>query len=172
MTSATPTKCSRRGRELTLYFNTGTVGAPVWVEHLAIIGDLTISEVEDDEELETRSTTKLIKEYIEGNIDVNITGEQTVDEEYEGYLFLYSMRAGGSARDVMVITGPIDTDGVVGWRGKMFNKDRSITGGATGGMNATFSLRPAACTDTPVRPVKLASSTASDWDPTTYTPPA
>lgn len=172
MTSANPTKCDRRGKELSLYFNTGTSTTPVWVFHQGMIGDLNLGETEDEEQLETRSVTRLVKEYIEGDIDINITGQQLVDEDYEGYLFLYSMRAGGDARDVMVLTGAIDTAGVVGWRGMMRNKDRSITGAATGGMTATVSLRPAACTETPVRPVKIAAeSTVGDWDPTTYVVP-
>ena len=172
MTTASPTKCDRRGKELSLYLNTGDATTPVWVYHQGMIGDLNLGEVEDDNQLETRSLTTLVKEYLEGDIEMSITGQQLVDEDYEGYLFLYSMRAGGDAKDVMILTGPIDTEGVVGWRGKMRNKDRSITGAAQGGMPANVNLKPAACTDTSVRPVKIgAASAVSDWDPTTYTPP-
>ena len=180
MTTANPTKCDRRGKELSLYFNTGDDETQIWVFHQGIIGDLNLGEVEDDEELATRSPTRLVKEYIEGDIEVSITGQQLVDEDYEGYLFLYAMRAGGASRDVMCLTGPIDTDGVVGWRGKMRNKDRSISGAAQGGMTASISLKPAACTDVAVRAVKidggveetLGDSVVEDWDPTTYTAPA
>lgn len=175
MTTATPTKCDRRGREGTMYLNTGTSETPVWVEHLSLIGDLTINEVEDDEELATRSATRVVKEYVAGNVDVNITGTQTVDEEYEGFLFLYAMRAGGEPRDVMVLTDAMDVAGAAGWRGKWRNKDRTTNMPETGGMTQNFSLRPAACTDVSVREVKMSSAdppVLEDWDPTTYTAPA
>lgn len=176
-TSATPTLCDRRGKDMTLYLNTGTLATPVWIQHLGLTGDVSINEVEDEEQLETRSSTRFVKEYIEGDIDLTISGTQLVDENYEGYLFLYAMRVGGEARDVMVLTDTIDVEGAVGWRGKMRNKDRSITGAATGGMSGNYSLRPAACTDTPVTPVKIAivgpatTTTPEVWDPTTYTTP-
>lgn len=171
-TTSTPLKCDRRGREGTLYLNTGDDVSQVWVEHLSLVGDLTIGEVEDDEELETRSATRVYKEYIEGNVDINITGSQTIDENYLGFLFLYAMRSGGNPRDVMVLTNTIDVDGSVGFRGKMRNKDRTFNMPATGAMTQAFSLRPAACTDVSVRPVKVSSSTPADWDPTSYSAPA
>lgn len=167
-TTATPTMCDRRGKDMTLYLNNGTTETPVWIQHLGLTGDITVTETEDEEQIDIRSNTRYVKEYIEGDIELTIAGTQMVDEDYEGYLFLYSMRVGGDSKDVMVLTNTIDVDGAVGWRGKMRNKDRSITGASTGGMSANYSLRPAACTDLSVRPVKIDTGAPADWDPTEY----
>ena len=172
MTTATPTKCDRRGKEGALYFNTGDDASQVWVEHLGILGDLTLGEVEDDEEFPTRESDRYVKEYIEGDTDINITGEQLIDEEYEGFLILNTARPGGSPIDVMVLSNSIDVDGTLGWRGMMRNKDRTWNFPETGGMRQAFSLRPAACSAVRVRPVKISTSAPADWDPTSYAAPA
>lgn len=165
--TATPQNCDVRGMEMTLYFNLGDDDTPVWTEHLGLTGDMTISEVEDDEELTTRNRNRAVKEYVEGETDLNITGEQVMDPQYIGWQMLYSARTHGQPIDVMVLTNPMDVVGAVGWRGKMRNKDRTFNGPATGAQTQQFSLRPSACTDVPVRPVKVvAENDVEDYDPT------
>jgi len=167
MATETPLMCDLAGMEAGLYYNLGDVDTPVWVEHVGITGDLTCTETEDENELTTRNRNRKVKEYTEGEIDVNITGTQVVDSEYQGYQALYSARKGGEPLDVMWLTQAITEIGAVGWRGKMRNFDRTFNAPATGSQTQNFSLKPAACTDAPVREVKVtAEDTVTDFDPT------
>lgn len=167
MSSATPGNCDLRGLEACLYINYGTLNTPVWSEHLGITGDLTVAETEDEEELTTRNRNRQVKEYIGGDTDLAITGTQVMDSEYIGWQYLYSMRGhSGAPRDVMFLTEPISNVGAVGWRGMMRNFDRTFNAPTTGAQNQNFNLRPAACTDLSVRPVKVAiANTAGTYDP-------
>lgn len=140
--------CDRRGRDLVLYYNTGTCETPVWVLHAGVIGDLTLGETEDDEELASRNPDRLTKEYLDGEIDLSVTGTHSTDEDYEGYQALMTRGLVGA----MVLTGPADVDGSSGWEGEWRNKDRTINGPTTGSMLTNFNLKPAACTLCPVRP--------------------
>ena len=165
----TPQDCDKRGNELTLYYNVGDDATQVWVEHLGMIDDLTMSEVEDENEQTTRRSTRSVKEYNQGDIDLNITGTQLTDTNYEGWAFLNSLRRGGNPGDIMVLTGLITEVGSYGWRGMFRNFDRTISGPATGNMTSAVNLKPAACADVPVRVVKIAvSDTVADFDPTVF----
>jgi hypothetical protein len=164
--TATPLNCNARGMEMTLYYNTGDSETPVWVEHLGITGDLTISEVEDDEEITSRNRERQTKQYVAGETDVNITGTQIMDPAYQGWQTLYSARTHGNPIDIMILTSPMDVIDSVGWRGYVWNKDRTFNGPGTGAQTQAFSLRPAACTDTPLRPVKVTGiDVVEDYDP-------
>jgi len=168
--TTTPEQCDKRGQDLLLYYNVGTLGSPIWVEHLGIVGDLTLNEAEELNTRSVRSTTREVNEYTEGEIELSIGGTQITDTNYDGYAVLQSMRRGGDPVDIMVLTGSIDTVGSQGWRGKMRNSDRGISGPESGAMTTNFNLQPAACTDTPVGPVQInVAGTVSDFDPASYT---
>lgn len=168
--TTTPEQCDKRGQDLLLYYNVGTKATPIWVEHLGIVGDLTLNEAEELNSRSVRSSTREVNEYTEGEIELSISGTQITDTAYEGYVFLQSMRRGGSARDVMILTGTIDTVGSQGWRGKMRNSDRGVSGPESGAMTTNFNLQPAACSDTPVGPVQInVAGTVSDFDPASFT---
>jgi hypothetical protein len=167
MATATPQNCDLRGLEACLYYNTGNDNTQVWVEHVGITGDLTCTETEDENELTTRNRSRSVKEYTEGDTDINITGTQVMDPEYQGWQVLYSMRTHGEAYDVMFLTQPISEVGAVGWRGKMRNYDRTFNAPGTGSQTQNFSLKPAACTNISVRPVKIGTAnTVGSFDPT------
>lgn len=169
--SATIAECQNKGKDMVLYYNTGSCLIPVWVEHIGIVGDLTLAEADDEEEVQRRRSTSNVKVYVPGLTDVGITGTQITDGNYEGNAFLNSMRLGGSPRDVLVLTDDIGTVGAYGWRGKMYNLDRGISGPYSGEQEQNFNLKPAACADCDVRPVKVAvAAAAADYDPTTFTP--
>lgn len=173
MSTAAPNSC-QKGSELVLYYNTGTEATPVWVEHVGVINDLNLQEVEDENELTGRRITRTVKEFNEGDIDLAISGEQVVDPEYEGWQFLNSMRTGGISREVMVLTGPVTTIGSYGWRGDFRSFDRSINGPASGSMTSPLNLKPAAQCHadwSECRVVKVVDNTGpelQDFDPTTY----
>jgi hypothetical protein len=167
--TANLTLCDKKGSEVSLYCNFGNdCSAPVWSYHKGVSGDLNLGETEDEEELSVRDPAQLVKQYIESKIDVEISGEQVVDQDYEGCAFLNSARSGGTAIDVAFLTGYITEVGNIGWRGRFRNMDRSITGPESGPPKQTFRLKPSACvTDAcKVRPVKVA--TADEID--NYTP--
>ena len=148
--------CDLRGRDATLYYNTGTEGSPIWVEHIGITGDLTCNETEDENELPTRNRNRVVKEYTSGDTDIGISGTQVMDSEYYGWQVLYSMRGGGGAAyDMMFLTEPISNVGAVGWRGKMRNFDRTFNAPETGSQTQNFNLKPAACASPNVRPVRI-----------------
>lgn len=163
--------CQNKGKDMILYYNVNTCEAPVFVEHEGVIGDLNLGMTDDEEELTRRSSTSNMKEYLPGKTDISVTGTQITDGNYEGNAALNSAIADGDPIDVLVLTNDIDTVYSYGVRGKMYNFDRSINGPATGEMEQSFNLKPAACADCPVRYVKVAEAgTAADWDPTDYSP--
>lgn len=167
MATATPQNCDVRGMEMTMYINLGDADTPVWAEHNGLTGDMTIDETEDEDELSTRDRNRMTKQYTEGDTDLNITGEQVMDPMYIMWQMLYAARTHGQPVDAMVLTQPMDVVGAVGWRGMFRNKNRTFNGPATGSQSQQFSLRPAACTLTPVRPVKVvAEDQVEDYDPT------
>lgn len=169
--SAVPVDCQNAGRDMILYYNVGDCATPIWVEHLGVIGDMNLGDVDDEEQLSRRRSTSRIKEYLPGDTDISITGQQITDGNYEGNAFLNSMRRGGEPGDVLVLTEPISSVNAYGVRGKMWNFDRSISGPASGEQEQQFSLKPAACSDCAVRYVHVeVAETAADFDPTDFTP--
>lgn len=168
---ATPQDCEKRGMELTLYYNVGDDDTQVWVEHVGIVGDLTMPETEELQARNARRSTRDVNEYTEGEIELAITGTQMTDPNYEGWAILNSMRRGGSPQDIMVLTGLISEQYSTGWRGMFRNSDRTYNGPESGGMTNNFNLQPAACTEVPVRPVQIQTpDTVEDFDPTSFTP--
>ena len=169
------TQCDKKGSEVSLYYNTGTCATAVWKFHKGVVGDLNLSETESENELSSRDPVQLVRQYTEDKIDVEITGEQVIDRDYEGCAFLNSMRSGGSARDVCILTGYMSETGNFGWRGYFRNFDRSISGPESGPARQTFRLKPAACVlaECKVRPVSVAVAEAvADYTPGTFTPTA
>lgn len=171
MTTTDLTTCDKQGSDLSLYYNTGTCETPVFVYHKGIIGDLTINETDDENELTVRNPSVTHKEYTGGKTDLSISGEQAFDTQYEGYSFLESMRSSGSPGDVLVLSGLISVVGSQGWRGKWINFERTKNGPITGAATVTFNLKPAACQDCPVRPVQVSVANAIvDFDPGVFVP--
>jgi len=173
--SAELTQCDKKGSEISLYLNTGSCATPVWIYHKGVVGDLSLSETESEAEQSVRDPAQLVKQYIEDKIDVEISGEQVVDQLYEGCAFINSMRSGGSPRDVCFLTGYMSEVGNTGWRGYFRNFDRSISGPESGAARQTFRLKPAGCVVVAckVRPVNVAVAAAvADYAPETFTPTA
>lgn len=170
------TKCDKKGSEVSLYCNFGQdCTTPVWSYHKGVTGDLNLGETEDEEELSVRDPAQTVKQYVESKIDVEISGEQVVDQDYEGCAFLNSARSGGSPIDVAFLSGYITEVGNVGWRGNFRNFDRSISGPESGPSVQTFRLKPAACVSDAckVRPVEVTvADTIADYDPGDFTPTA
>jgi len=165
------TLCDAQGLNFSLYYNVGTCETPVWVFHKGVTGDLNIGETEDEQERSTRDPAQLVKQYVGSKIDVEISGEQVVDQLYEGCAFLNAMRSNGSPGDVLALSNRINTVGAMGWRGKFRNFDRSMSGPEEGAASQTFRLKPAACQDEDckVRPVIVEVADAiEDYDPQTF----
>jgi hypothetical protein len=173
--SANLTQCDKKGSEVSLYLNTGTCSTPVWIYHKGVVGDLNLSETENENEQSNRDPVQLVRQYTEDKIDLEISGEQVVDQDYEGCAFINAMRSGGSAKDVCFLTGYMSEVGNVGWRGYFRNFDRSVSGPESGPARQTFRLKPSACVlaECKVRPVEVAMADAiADYSPQTFTPTA
>lgn len=167
----TISSCQNPGSDVILYYNVNTCAVPIWAEHEGVVGDLNLGEVDDEEELTRRTSTSNIKEYTPGKTDISVSGQQIPDGNYEGWAALNSARKDGTPIDVLVLNNDIGTENAFGVRGKMYNFDRSLSGPATGEQEQTFSLKPAACSDCPVRFVKVvAAGSVADYDPTVYAP--
>ena len=70
--SADLTLCDKKGSEFSLYLNLGNdCSTPVWTYHKGVTGDININETEDEEELSVRDPAQIVKQYIEGKIDVD-----------------------------------------------------------------------------------------------------
>ena len=167
------TQCDKQGSEISLYYNTGTCATPVWVFHKGVVGDLNLSETENENELSNRDPAQIVRQYTEDKIDLEISGEQVVDQDYEGCAFINSMRSKGVPGDVCWLSGYMSETGNFGWRGKFRNFDRSISGPESGAPRQTFRLKPAACVleECKVRPVKVSVADAvADYSPETFTP--
>lgn len=168
--TATPQDCEKRGQELTLYYNVGDEETPVWVEHVGIVGDLTMTETEELNQRNPRRSSRRTNEYSEGEVEVSISGTQVTDPLYEGWAMLYKARKGGTPVDVMCLSGLITEVGATGWRGMVRNGDRTWNGPETGGMTSNFNLQPAACADVAMREVQIQTpGTVEDFDPTSVT---
>lgn len=171
------TNCDKKGSEVSLYYDTAddpttaggsTCTTPVWVYHKGITGDLSINETGDEEELSVRDPDQIYKQYSESKHDLEVSGEQVVSPDYEGYIYLNAMRAGSFARNMLVLTGYLTELKNVGFKGKFRNFDFSITGPETGASKQNFKLKPAACVKAgcKITPVKTgAAGTITSYDP-------
>ena len=174
--SAAPYACTKGG-DVTLYYNvSGNPDAPVWIEHLGMVEDLDINEVEELQEFSNRDTNRQVKQYNEGEIELSVTGTQIHDPNYEGWQALNSARRGGAPIDCVVLGGKIDTLCVYGWWGGWWNSDRTMRGPAVGNCVNAVNLQPASSCNNEitylVQPCKVATTagTVDEFDPTTWTP--
>lgn len=170
-TTDTPQSCDRKGADLSLYYNTGTCEVPVWVFHRGIVGDLTVNDADDEEELAIRDPDQNFKLYSPGKTDLSVSGEQLLDPTYEGAHLFNTMRRGGAPADLLVLTGSIEDVGNVGYRGAFWNMDRGWNGPETGNATQNFNLRPAACQDCPITTVRVEEAgEIVDYDPGVFVP--
>jgi hypothetical protein len=132
-----------KGSSLTVYYNVGTPTTAVWVEHLGMIEDLDVSEVEELQEFSSRSSQRMFKEYNYGEVELAVTGTQMYDPSYEGWQYMNAARAGGNPGDFLILGGYLNLVCSYGWRGAFWNSDRSLRGPAQGNMVNAVNLQPA-----------------------------
>ncbi len=158
------TECQNDGRDARLYYNLATCENPVFNLHVGIINDLNLADTSDENQVNRRDGAT-IKTYNPGDQDINVTGTQIVDGNYQGYAVIVRAKKGGKPADLLILSGPITEINAIGYRGKFWNFDRTIAMPSEGEQEQSFSLKPAACSDCPVRPVKVAvEGIAADWD--------
>ena len=169
MTTLSIVDCQYDGSNARLYYNlSGDCASPVWVEHVGIIGDLTIGDTDDEQQVNRRGARK-IKVYNPGDSDITVSGNQIPQANYQGFQVINAAKGGGNPRHFMVLTGPVSSVNSFGYSGKFFNFDRSVSAPGEGEMEAAFNLKPAACVETAceVKAVKvLSAGTAADWNQT------
>ena len=162
------TSCQNDGDQMKLYYNlSGDCAAPVWVEHVGIINDLNLNDTDDQQQVNRRGSINSIKEYNPGDTELEVSGTQIVQGNYQGFQVINSAKKGGVARHFMILTGPISEVNSIGYAGLFYNFERSISGPGDGEQEASFLLKPAACAsdDCKVKAVKvLSAGTAADWN--------
>lgn len=167
--SATISDCQNEGSDFSCYYNVGTAETPIWIYHKGLIGDLNLGMVDDKNE-SSRRTGSNFKEYLPGRTDINFTGQQITDGNYEGNAVFNSAIKDGSPIDLLILTDQKDVQYSYGVRGEFYNFDRSISAPASGEQEQTFDLSPAACATTPVRYVMIdPADTVTNHDPTNIT---
>lgn len=167
MTTLEITQCQYNGSDARLYYNlSGDCNNPVWVEHVGIVGDLTLTDTDDQQQVVRRGGGS-IKTYNPGDTEISIAGTQVPQVNYQGFQAITSAKKGGSPRHFMFLTGPIATVNSFGYSGQFYNFERSVSAPGEGEMEQSFELRPAACVldECEVKAVKvLSGGTASDWN--------
>lgn len=156
-----PTNCNKRGQDAVIYWNTGTCATPVWSLHEGMTGDITMGLTIEKLELSLRKPDAQLKEYIMDKGDLSVTGTTVTDGEYAGNVPLDEMITTRTAVDFLILSGPL-SNGIneYGFRGKMFNFDRTLNAPDGDSMTNNIDLAPAACTDCPVRLVKTTGGAA------------
>lgn len=167
--STTLAECQNDGSDMRVYYDiSGTCDTPVLVEHIGVIGDLNINDVDDENQVQRRGAQGGIKTYNPGDTELAVTGQQIVDGNYEGFLAITKAKKGGVPGLFLILTGQVSEVNAIGYWGKWFNFDRSLSGPAEGEQEGAFNLKPAACSDCLVRAVKITTaSQVDDWDQTT-----
>lgn len=167
-------ECCPPGKNMTLYYNTGDLSTPVWIEHAGIIDDLNMPETEDVQELSGRRLDRLVREYNQGDIEVSVNGTQICDPNYEGWQRFYAARNGGKPVHAACLTNRMGNTCCTGWAGNWWNSDRSFNGPQTGNLTSVVNLQPAspclAIADGDNDPVHTVRSevdgTIQEWDAT------
>lgn len=162
--------CDSLGSDMSVYWNAGTAESEIWVLHIGITGDLTLTLTDDENESNRRDSTANFKEYSPGKTDCSISGVQIPDGNFEGLAAFNSAIKDGDPIDLLVLTGPIDEEYAYGVRGEFYNFDRSINAPASGDMEQNFNMKPAKCPTVPVRYVQIVSAAVVDKDWTDFTP--
>lgn len=171
------TSCDRQGLEYSLYYDTAddpsiaggsSCTTPTWVIHKGIVGDVTVDETDDEEELNVRDPAQVYKQYVESKSTLSISGEQVVDPLYEGFIYLNAARPKSYARNFLILSGYLTEVGNVGFKGKFRNFDRSHSAPESGPPKQNWKLLPAACVKAGciITPVKVSvSGTVASYNP-------
>jgi len=150
-TTAELSKCDNPGSAASIYFNSADTGltydcsAAVWVRHKGLIGDLSVTETEPENKLGRRDPSRIYDEYVSGRIQLDISGQQAFDIDYEGCDALNKARNGNASVDLLILSNLISVVGSAGYRGKFRNFDRSSSFPEEGAATQNFKLMPAAC---------------------------
>ena len=163
------TECQNDGDKARIYYSlSGDCASPVWVEHVGIVNDLTLTDTDDQTQINRRTGNNL-KKYNPGDTEISIAGTQIPQGNYQGFQVINSAKRGGDPRHLMFLTGPVTDVNSFGYAGHFYNFERSVNAPAEGEMEASFELKPAACVaaDCEVKAVKvLSAGTAADWNQT------
>ncbi len=166
MTTTEIVQCQYDGSNAKLYYNlSGNCAAPVWVEHIGIVGDLSLADTDDKQQVNRRGG-RAIKAYNPGDTEIAITGTQIPQANYQGFQVINAAKKGGKPRHFMFLTGSLSNVNAFGYSGHFFNFDRSVSAPGDGEMEASFDLQPAACVAAAceVKAIKVLSiGTTSDW---------
>ena len=113
----------KHGIDASIYLNTGTHGAAVWVE-ADLFGDVTPAGGWDKADIVTRRSR--VKMGAKVMLDLGFTGKMLCEDDDTTYVaFRDAWQSLTATVDLLVLDGPIDVAGSFGWRA-----DYQITAGA------------------------------------------
>lgn len=127
------------GRDARLYYNSGTVASPTWVE-IKEARDLTINLACDKVAVEDRST--IYKLFESGGLDFSISGSLTYRNGNANCAVLRDMMFARSAHQFAITTGPIATAGTQGLKAGMKCFSNNLGLALNDGQKVDFELAP------------------------------
>lgn len=122
-----------------VYRNTGTYGAPVWVE-VTSISDLSVEANWDEGEASTRASR--VKKTKKTMLDVPITGKIKVSDTDAAYIAFWNAAHSDDVLDLMILNGSSSTNGVRGYRGEFDVNTPKEDQGMGNVLFMEFSLKP------------------------------
>lgn len=140
-----------------VYRNTGTYGSPTWTA-ISLVRDAAVNLPWDFPDASARATR--VKLYAASQIDFDIQLTVRADDADAGYNALWDATVGGDPLDMLVLDGPITTEGVRGVRAHFIP---SITGqdqGAGSVVYSTFSLKPTFHSDGTPKAIEVGAASA------------
>jgi len=105
---------SKLGIDATLAYNSGTYASPTWVE-ITCIGDCAVNPTWSEAAVITRAS--LIEQAEKTTLKVEVTGKILSTAGDTGYEKILKAMVGKTKLDMLILNGPIATEGSTGWRG-------------------------------------------------------
>ena len=139
------------------YRNTGTYGSPTWTA-INLIRDTNTPTPWDLQDASVRATR--VKLYHPTQIDFNASMVIRADDADAGYNALADAAISGTAMDLLMLDGPITTEGVRGIRAHFHvsnNNDPQEIGGI---VYKTFDLKPGFSSDGVPKAIVVGASSA------------
>lgn len=153
----------KAGIKAVIYRNTGTYGSPTWTA-ITLARDTQTNAPWDLAEASVRATR--VKLYHPTQIDFQCSATVRADDADTGYNALADAAVSGTALDLLILDGPISTEGTRGLRAHFHVSLNSSPEEIGGAIYKTFDLKPGFSTDgTPKAIVTGASSALTQTSP-------
>lgn len=141
--------------------NTGTYGSPTWTE-IELVRDVNPAMPWDMGDASSRATRA--KLYNKTQIDIPYSIVVRADDADTGYVALFDASVSPTTViDMMILDGPISTEGAMGIRCHFLVNFASQTGGAADNCYTTFDLKPGYSSAGVPKSVKMGASSVPSF---------